>query len=675
MQYPSFNRQSERMLTLADFSGGIDAAVADTALAANQLRNACNVYWQNGVLRTRPGFSTTPNSHITLPTIRLQADAPELTYISDRPGILRFIIHDTASRDGYSLAVLFCRTDGGMDVIRTSIHTADWTELPEQLLPIDDGIELGLVYVDGMPYRVSADGALSAISPYIPTAVIAARGSADLETARELTAPPGTSYEPFNRLTDSFRVEYILTEGKPYFTLPSACRHYIGVLTIELMGYYTQTYQVRSDSGISDITTSEFLGYQVCWSTPTGVFWFLKDKTPCVPDCRTWSSVRVTFTPHTDAPANRDIIKSMRTAVWFGGSLSGLGGGTRCFLAGSAQNPSLLCYSAVGDATYFPENNDAHVGQPGQAITALRKQSDMLVIFKRHEIWYTTYQNGVTDASTLTDALESGAVVDVEAAVATFPLACISSDIGCNLPGTLALCDNRLVWTNSDGNVYVLVSGNIYSERNVRSIGEAIRPLMPALTAETTRALDYDGHYYLQAGKQAFLFDYNAAALSAVSASTANDTLRKRVAWYRWEFPRDLAPDMLLADRDRITMAIWSGNTMQVHVIHGGKDAINGVSTAVRAELLLPIFSGGSNGRRQSVRTVTLDTDAAYTAVTVKPIGDRDDSEAHRRTVCTDASGIARFFAGLRRVREFSLWLAIDGPAVVRGISLSVTVH
>ena len=79
MQYPSFNRQSERMLTLADFSGGIDAAVADTALAANQLRNACNVYWQNGVLRTRPGFSTTPNSHITLPTIRLQAAAPELT--------------------------------------------------------------------------------------------------------------------------------------------------------------------------------------------------------------------------------------------------------------------------------------------------------------------------------------------------------------------------------------------------------------------------------------------------------------------------------------------------------------------------------------------------------------------------------------------------------------------
>ncbi len=675
MYYPSYNRQSERTLTLADFSGGIDAAAADTALAANQLRNACNVYWKDGVLRTRPGFCATPSSHLTLPTIRLQADASELTYVSNRPGILRFIIHDTAAGDGYSLAVLFCRTDGEMEVIRTAINTADWTALPEQLLPINDGVELGLVYVDGMPYRLSADGTLTAVKPYIPTTVIAARGSADLETARALTAPPGTSYEPFNRLTDSFSVEYILTEGKPYFTLPSACRHYIGLLTIELTGFYTQTYQVRSDSGISDITTAEFLGYQVCWSTPTGVFWFLKDKTPCVPDCRTWSSVRVTFTPQTDEPASREIIKAMRTAIWFGGSLSGLGGGTRCFLAGSTQNPSLLCYSAVEDATYFPENNDAHVGQPGQAITALRKQSDMLVIFKRHEIWYSTYQNGVTDPSALTDAMESGAVVDVEAALASFPLACVSSDIGCDLPSTLALCDNRLVWTNTDGNVYVLVSGNIYSERNVRSIGEAIRPLIPALTAENARALDYDGHYYLQAGEQAFLFDYNAAALSTISASTANDALRKRVAWYRWEFPFRLMPNLLLANRDRITVAMWSGNTLQIHVIGGTVDALLGTSSAIRAELLFPVFSGGSSGRRQSVRAVTLDTDAAYTSITVKPIGDRDDSDSHQRTVRTDASGLARFFAGLRRVREFSLWLAIDGPAVVRGISLSVTVH
>lgn len=675
MYYPSFNRQSERTLTLGDFSGGIDAAAADTALAANQLRDACNVYWKNGVLRTRPGFCATPSSHITLPAIHLQADASELTYIGDRPGILKFIIHDTAAGDGYSLAVLFCRTDGKMEVIRTSINTADWTELPEQLLPIDDGIELGLVYVDGMPYRLSADGTLTAVTPYIPTTIIAARGSEDLQTARAMTAPPGTSYEPFNRLTDSFRVEYILTEGKPYFTLPSACRHYIGLLTIELMGYYTQTYKVRSTSGISDITIPEFLGYQVCWSTPTGVFWFLKDEQPCVPDCRTWSSVRVTFTPETDAPADREIIKSMRMATWFGGDLSGLGGGTRCFLAGSTQTPSLLCYSAVEDATYFPENNDAHVGQPGQTITALRKQSDMLVIFKRHEIWYSTYQTGVTDATTLSDALESGTVVDVEAALATFPLACVSSDIGCDLPNTLALCDNRLVWTNSDGNVYVLVSGNIYSERNVRSIGEAIRPLMPALTTENARALDYDGHYYLQAGEHAFLFDYNAAALSTVSVSTANDTLRKRVAWYRWKYPVRLIANMLLANQDRITAALWSGNTLQIHVIGGTVDALLGASTAIRAELLLPVFSGGSTGRRQSVRTVMLDTDAGYTAVTVKPIGDRDDSDTHQRTVHTDASGIARFFAGLRRVREFSLWLAIDGPAAVRGISLSVTVH
>lgn len=675
MQYPSYNRQPERTLTLSDFSGGVDAAAADTALAANQLRNACNVYWKNGVLRTRPGLDAYNRFFFSLPTVHLQATAPDIIYINDQAGVLRFFIHQTTSGDGYALAVVFCHASGGMQVIRKHADTADWETLPEQLLPINDGTELGLVYVDGMPYRLSVNGTLTAVQPYIPTTVIAARGSTDMETARTLTAPPGTSYEPFNRLTDAFRVEYILTEGKPYFTLPASCRHYIGLLTVELMGFYTQSYVARSEYGMNDIVTTEFLGYQLCWSTPTGIFWFLKDGVVCVPDCRTWSSVRVTFTPKTDEPAARNVIKSMRIATWFGGSLSGLGGGTRCFLAGSTQNPSLLCYSAVEDATYFPENNDAHVGQPGQAITALRKQSDMLVIFKRHEIWYSTYQSGITDQSTLTDALESGAVVDVEAALATFPLACISSDIGCDLPETLALCDNRLVWTNANGGVYVLVSGNVYSERNVRSIGEAIRPLLPSLAKKNARAVDYDGRYYLQIGRQVFLFDYNAASLSAVTASTANDALRKRVAWYRWEYPIDFTPDTLLISGERLSMTAWSDDALYIYRVGGKMDFLEAKYQPVSATLQLPVFSGGSTGRRQSVRTLTLDTDAVHTNVTVKPIGDRDDSDAHCRTVCTDAAGIARLFVGLRRVREFSLWLAIDGPAVVRGISLSVTVH
>ncbi|MBQ3133706.1 MAG: hypothetical protein IJC17_05495 [Clostridia bacterium] len=678
MKYPSYNRHAEQQLTFSDFSGGINAAAVDTALAANQFRDAENVWWKDGILRTRPGLALSRIFFHDLVTVHQRVMAPEVIFYQGKPGRLEFVLHTSDDTSGYSLAVYFYQLDGEVVTVRRLVSDAQWTTKPTQILPINDGKELGLVYVDAIPYRLSKNGTMTEVHPYIPTVVIAARGCADKATARTLTAPPGTLYEPFNRLTDALKVEYILTEDRPYFTLPSAARYRPGRLSVTLKGSFDSTYVAESEFNMATITTPIYNGVHLVWSTPQGIFWFIdKDENVVTPDANNWSSISVTFLPAVDNPDSRAIIKSMRFAAWFGGSLSGLGGGTRCFLAGSEKTPSRLCYSGVQDATYFPENNDAYVGQPGQAITALKKQSDMLVIFKEHEIWYSTYQTGTTDQSALTNALENGAVVDIEAALATFPLANISSDIGCDSPDTIALCDNRLVWTNSDARTYVLVSGNIYSERNVRYIGESIYPLLKTRDLSQMYASDYADHYCLHVGSEIFLFDYNAAALAAVSAGTSNDSLNKRIAWYRWRFPVDSPPLFAVAMGDEMAVAIYteSSNALCLYRLADEEDFPEGPPQPIHTMLRWPTFTAGSSGRRQSIRRIVLDTGSPYTTVHLLPIGDRETCDEHLRHIRTDASGIARLLGGIRHVRDFSLQAEIEGKTVWRSLSMSILIH
>jgi hypothetical protein len=131
-------------------------------------------------------------------------------------------------------------------------------------------------------------------------------------------------------------------------------------------------------------------------------------------------------------------LPAVSLATWFGGTANKRGG-TRLFLADTDH--AKLLWSGVNNPFYFPENNYMIVGDTSQKITALEKQSDMLVIFKEREIFYTTYVQGEIDA----DAVADGVNVDVNVVQAYFPLTQLSPQIGCRCPRSIALCRDRLV--------------------------------------------------------------------------------------------------------------------------------------------------------------------------------------------------------------------------------------
>ncbi len=663
MQYPSYGRTAESRLRLSALSGGMDAATEDTAISADRLRDVCNLWWKDSALRTRPGIAAVEALPDFGPVVR-QVLLPEPIVYNGQRGQLLLLLHTLIS--GYALGAVFCDSRGRFTTVRHN-NVADWKTLPTQLLPVTGGDGLAMMYIDGFPYSLAYDGTLTQLDIYLPTVLIAARGAETYEQAKAMAVAAGTVYEPYNRLTEAFKMEFFLTDGLPYHTLPSFTRHRPARLVVTLRGAVDLNIPLVSDSGNGLVSTDPIGGYVVCWSPQTGVVWFQDNSSKvAVPDTEKWSSLTLTYRPLTDQPADRELIRTMSVAAWFGGSVAGLGGGTRCFLAGSHQEPSRLCYSAVDNIAYLPENNDTRVGRAGQGITALKKQADMLVIFKETEVWYSSYAVGVTDSEALTAALESGTVTDIETAVAQFPLALIAWNTGCDRPETLALCDNRLVWTNSDGRVYMLVSGNIYSERNVREIGQAVWPLLRQSKEDIRCAADCCGHYLLAAGEQVYLFDYRTAGLAAVGSGTADSTLQSRLAWYRWELPSGVQPTAVVDGEAPLLIG-----DRQLWLLDGETDTI-GQKAPIHSMLQLPRLTAGREDRRKTVRTVTLESGSPYTALTLLPSGDRPVGDGDKRTVVTDENGFARAFIALRRVRRFSLRAEADGPVIWRGITFSI---
>lgn len=228
-----------------------------------------------------------------------------------------------------------------------------------------------------------------------------------------------------------------------------------------------------------------------------------------------------------------DRLLFMQHAINFGGA-DGINGGSRVFLSGSIMEPGLMLWSDVNNPLYFSENNYAYIGDDGDKITAFAKQGEMLVVFKEHEIYYTVLVEGT--GITVED-VENG--MDVSTAFAKFPIYQLHGEIGCDLPKTIQLCNNRLVWTTKTGDVYTLVSTYNTSEKNVYQISKNIERRLKKATIENAFAVDWSGHYVLFCNRDVFAMDYNK---SSYKYAAGNDQVgnNKNFVWWIWEAAKEV---------------------------------------------------------------------------------------------------------------------------------------
>lgn len=275
-------------------------------------------------------------------------------------------------------------------------------------------------------------------------------------------------------------------------------------------------------------------GYVRFWS-PKGLLYYYPPESAEVsvemkdipfPDAGNIASNMTVIMSHIDYE-NVKKICSMTVSAEFGGA-GGLYNGSRVFLAGG-EEASLMHWSDLNSPMYFPENNYSYVGQKAQKITVFGKMSDMLVIFKQREIYCTKYVSG---AEITAEDVLSGNVIDVTASAAVFPLYPLHDTIGCDLPHTVQLCNNRLCWATSEGEVYTLVTAYNTSERNVYAISHPINKSIK-LTSSAF-AVDHNGHYCLFSGKDCYVLDYDQYSYKYVASTQEKN---RHFTWWLWEFP------------------------------------------------------------------------------------------------------------------------------------------
>lgn len=211
-------------------------------------------------------------------------------------------------------------------------------------------------------------------------------------------------------------------------------------------------------------------------------------------------------------------IAGCRAAVRFGGEAAGVVGGTRVFVTANPNYPYRYWRSDLGlnvsfGMRYFPDTSEERLDQNSEAITAAAKMGDELILFKESSIFAVGYSFDGEDVY--------------------YPVRECHNAIGCDVPDSVQLIDNRLVFAHTKGGVYMLVGTGNALENIVKPISANVNAL---LLKEDNLAeacsVDHDRRYWLCAGGHAYVWDYDSTPYYNYADY---DKAQRRLAWYRFD--------------------------------------------------------------------------------------------------------------------------------------------
>lgn len=300
----------------------------------------------------------------------------------------------------------------------------------------------------------------AAVTPYVPVIVVNASPSSGA----------GDIYQPENRLSGGKTVWYNAVSGERVYHLP--VKNIDSVDKVEVDGAVLSS------------------GYTVNLTAGTVTF----ADAPAVTDPPSNNTVHITFTK-----ADEDLYNSVMDCVHastFGGT------GALCVvMAGSLAQPNAFFWNGgniVMDPGYFPVSQYQLAGDADNAVTGFGCQQSYLIIFQRTSLGRASLGTAEIDGRTALD----------------LPYTPINALTGCDLPGTVQLIGNNLVWACSDSGVYMLRDSSSALENNVECIsrkinGNSARPGLLADLHEGTACSLNDGHrYWLCANGHVWVWDY-----------------------------------------------------------------------------------------------------------------------------------------------------------------------
>lgn len=150
-------------------------------------------------------------------------------------------------------------------------------------------------------------------------------------------------------------------------------------------------------------------------------------------------------------------VMNCKYGMAFGGTVS-----LCLLLAGCSAQPNAVFWNANNnvamDPSYWPISTYNLCGDADDPVTGFGKQQQMCVVFKKNSIGRMSY-----DTQTVNGI-----------AYPAFNYANINAETGCDLPWTIRLCNNNLVFCNTELGVHYLKNSSAAYENNVECISQKV---------------------------------------------------------------------------------------------------------------------------------------------------------------------------------------------------------
>ena len=396
------------------------------------------------------------------------------TLVIEQSDVYRISGEFNGARAVHAGAVLY-KWDGTLTQIKTGINGSAGTF-----------VEFGdkLYYMDGIEiWQISSTYVVTAVDPYEPVLMI--NCLPDLSES--------TDNESFNLLGGGFCVHYHGDGTQTTYKLP-------------LTGLDADTVKVVVNA--ADLTEGE----DFTVARASGIVDFSGGTSPHGAPAEGTNNVWITA--YKDE-GTKDKIAKCKVALPFGGESSGVDGGSRVFVMGNPDYPLNYWRSDLGlnqsyGMRYFPDTSEELLDQNSEAITAAAKMEGELIIFKTHSIFAVGYS--------------------FDGENVYYPVRECHSTIGCDMPGSLQLIDNRLVFCNSDAGVHMLISSSNTLENTVKPLSANINSLLIfGSSLSDACSVDYERYYWLKAGSKVFLWDYEQTPYTNYSDY---EKAQRRLSWY-----------------------------------------------------------------------------------------------------------------------------------------------
>ncbi len=649
MKYPRINKQSRREVNIPQLSGGLNLRDSLTGILDNQMTNCVNMWYKEGMLKTRPPFVTD------------ELRCVQYDKISNSQKIhTRFHNEIMVSYKGYDCIVA---SNEYINIDETGKTTRDISfefqavdrifVMPKIVGITGDDITYFCVEMSGVLYCYISDLSIWSLdykshmdneeelkwvnipieNRYAPTVYIHCKRSGwdDFK---------GTFFEGYNLISNRYKMIYSAyneADSDKSHPMRYALGNELpetGEIKVEITSYNADTENIATVEHKISYTKDQYdlfkkgeiliERFDEGEESSDGLYLFVKynyvgflfesaftyqqgiatiDSEELIKKYACSEDNIVITAPYNASASDMKKVFNMTKSTWFGGVSNGINGGSRLFLCGNTDEDkkSLVLWSGLNDPLYFGENYYAYVGSKSRSVTAFGKQGENLIIFKENKIYASAYRQN-TDITA--DELINQSVVDYEANSVYFPFVLVNGFIGCDCPDTIQMCRNRLVWATSEGKVYTLCTMNQYNEHTVYELSDMIMPKLKQYKEQlkTATSADFDGHYVLFVRNCMFVMNYCCYGYQYVYSYSKSEDANTLIPWYFWEVPF-LNDCNDVYEYDCACIAMLNGVLLmraRLKDLLGGKVAFVGFSMDERAcDNSDSVFYYGKNGEIQ----------------------------------------------------------------------------